>query len=71
MDGQLRRRETEDQPAASRIHVLEAEHILQERVISVTVAAEDHEMRAIDHADIVVHAATSSHTSPEVSVRDR
>ena len=42
-------RKTEDEPVASGIDVLESEHVGQERAIGVRVAAEQDEMRAVDH----------------------
>jgi hypothetical protein len=49
MHGKLRGRKTEDQPAASRIDMVESEHVGQERSIGVRIAAEQDDVRAVDH----------------------
>ena len=49
MYGKLRRRKTEDQPAASRIDMFESENVGQERPIGIGIAAEQDDVRAVDH----------------------
>jgi hypothetical protein len=41
--------QTEDQPSATRVHMIEAEHVGQEGAIGVSVAAEDDEVSTEDH----------------------
>src|SRR5438270_13591394 len=49
MQGELPRRQLEDQPAAARIHVREAEHIPEERAGSLGVLRVDDRVDASDH----------------------
>ena len=46
---EFRWRQTEDQSSATRIHVIESEHVGQEGAIGVRVAAEDDEVSTEDH----------------------
>jgi hypothetical protein len=49
MNGELGRRQTEDQPPATGIDVIEAENVGHEGAIGVSVAAEDHDVGTEDH----------------------
>jgi hypothetical protein len=49
MNGELRRRQTEDQPSATGIDVIEAEYVGHEGAIGVSVATEDHDVGTEDH----------------------
>ena len=49
MNCSLRWRQAEDQPAASRIDVVEAEHVGKEGAIGLGIAAEEDEVRPVDH----------------------
>ena len=53
MNRSLRWRQAEDQPAASRIDVIEAEHVGKEGAIGVGVAAEEDEVRPEDHVHML------------------
>jgi hypothetical protein len=49
MNGELRRRQTEDQPSATGIDMVEAEYVGHEGAIGVSIAAEDDYVRTEDH----------------------
>ena len=53
MNRGFRWRQTEDQPPASRVDVIEAEHVGEKGVIGVGVAAEQHKVRSKDHPPIM------------------
>ena len=49
----FRWRQTEDQPPASRVDVIEAEHVGEKGAIGIGVAAEQHDVRPKDHPHIL------------------
>ncbi len=49
MNGEFCRRQTEDQPSATSIDVVEAEYVGHESAIGISVAAEDDDVRTEDH----------------------
>ena len=60
MNCSLRWRQAEDQPAASRIDVVEAEHVGKEGAIGLGIAAEEDEVRPVDHVHILPLWCTDS-----------
>src|SRR5690348_9502017 len=49
MDGNLRRRQPEDQPTMPGVHVGELQNVLEERAIRVRLAGVEKEVRGCDH----------------------
>jgi len=56
----LRWGQAENQPAATRIDVVEAEHVGKERAIGVCVTAEDDDVRTEDHRSSVPEAGATA-----------
>jgi hypothetical protein len=71
MNGELRRRQTEDQPSATGIDVIEAEYLGHEGAIGISVATEDHDVGTEDHRATLLAPARrrKDSTRPEQSVR--